>query len=233
MTAEALMQAPDTVVRARLLSVGFAPPTEDRLELLGRLADALGEGLVTMALCESDLMTLAGEYERLFGPAGLCPPYEGLYEPDPFRETRELADIAGFYAAFGAEASGPARERPDHVGCELEFLAFLALRRATSDGGDPAAETAKAAEDAFLESHLGRWLPRFCADVQEVTREPLYASLAGVGSRFCERELLERALEVEFMGPRRRRGGEGTPDELACGVAAPTRLLQIHGRAFD
>jgi len=233
MTATMTSSVLETAAHARLLSIGFSAPTEARLRQLEQLAAGLDHEDVIAALRATELVALAGEHERLFGPVGVCPPYEGLYEPDPFRETRQLADVAGFYSAFGAEASGPAHERPDHVGCELEFLAFLVLRRANGEPSPEAADTAAAAENAFLRDHLGRWLGRFCEDVLAATEDRLYRSLAASGTSFIKQELTARGLDVKAAGPRRRRGGTQN-QELACGdgcgTATAGALLQIHGQ---
>ncbi|HEX5950542.1 MAG TPA: molecular chaperone TorD family protein, partial [Actinomycetota bacterium] len=57
-----------------------------------------------------------------------CP----LYETDHvgrevWRQAADLADLGGFYRAFGLEESG---ERVDHASVELEFLHVLAYKRA-------------------------------------------------------------------------------------------------------
>lgn len=222
----------DTAARARLLALGFAPPTADGLERLRALSARLGERELTAALDGTDPLSVATEHFRLFGSNGTCPPYQGLYEADPFRETRQMADLAGFYGAFGAEPEGPIHERPDHVGCELEFLAFLSLGReaAREDGNPELEETCREAEDAFLRDHLGRWLGRFCLDLAEATDHPVFGALAGVGTRFVSRETARRGLEILQVGPRRTQRSQVEQDDVTCGaVAAESPLLQVHG----
>ena len=227
----------ETAAYARLLALGFAPPTADGLLRLADLAGRLGEKEIVAALEEAGLVQLSAEHARLFGPNGVCPPYQGLYEVDPFRETRQLADLAGFYAAFGADAEGPVHERPDHVGCELEFLAFLELNRqaASEDENTDLEETCRETEDVFLHDHLGLWLGRFCSDLAEATDHPVFGALAAVGGRFVEEELDRRGLVVEPVGPRRSQRSPAEQDEVTCGdaagvVAGKSPLLQIHGK---
>ncbi len=62
-------------------------------------------------------------------------PYETEYTtPDALYKAHQLADIAGFYRAFGLEMSTENRERPDHLAAELEFMHFLALKEAQAMG---------------------------------------------------------------------------------------------------
>lgn len=223
----------ETVAHARLLALGFAPPTADGLERLRDLAERLGEPDLATALSSADPQLVASEHLRLFGPNGACPPYQGLYEADPFQETRQMADLAGFYAAFGAEPEGPVHERPDHIGCELEFLAFLCLGRdaAREDGNPELEQTCLEAEDAFLRDHLGRWLGRFCLDVAEATSDPIYTALAAAGARFAADELARRGLDVRLVGPRRSQRSQVEEDDVTCGAAAAeSPLIQIHGK---
>ncbi len=122
-----------------------------------------------------------------------CPPFETEYLPsrDAFQRAQELADIAGFYQAFGLQPAPRRGLRPDHVALELEFVAFLLEKirmicspavpaggrrrrsRAASTPDRPAAETAtrgeheKICRDAlrsFMTDHVAWWIPAFtCA----------------------------------------------------------------------
>jgi TorA maturation chaperone TorD len=125
-------------------------------------------------------------------------------ELDPIRQGRQMADVAAFYGAFGAEANGPAFERPDHAGCELEFLAFLELRRLEGTGDDSVLAGEIAA--AFLEDHAGRWLPTFLADVRGASDAmPFFRALADFGLRVVRAELERRGIEVTPVRQQRSR----------------------------
>lgn len=211
---------------ARLLSIGFSPPDAATVGELGELASALSEeahdaSLRDLAAALSDPAEAAElplEYEALFGGQVPCPPYEGSYEPDPFRGTRQMADAAGFYRAFGAQPSGPAAERPDHIACQLEFLAFVEARHFTADaaGESDEAQICADAADAFVHSHLARFMVPFCRSVEETTNSTVYRSLARVGARFIAEETRRRGITPRDV-PRPPRTAVEV-DEVTCGA---------------
>jgi TorA maturation chaperone TorD len=223
---------------SRLLSLGFSAPDDETLEQLRRLTvlaartvaePGLAECLADLehALDDDDVLDeLERAYEELFGGAVRCPPYEGSYEADPIRSSREMADVAGFYRAFGAAPSGPVAERPDHAGCELEFLSFLAARRLEAEeaGRADEASVCREAEDAFLLDHLGRWLPAFCREVARETPSGAQRLLAVAGERFVVAELARRRLEPRPSAGRVRTAVEN--DEVTCGLDSTNRLVQ-------
>ncbi len=135
---------------------------EDVAHLPAILAE-LGLQVPAPAIPTSDLAALQAAHRRSFGLAGsLC--YETEYGlPHEFRQSQELADISGFYRAFGFRLGGARRERPDHLAVELEFMYALALKQAYALHGGAAAQ-AQICVDAqmrFLQDHLGRWLELF------------------------------------------------------------------------
>lgn len=214
----------------RLLSLGFAPPAEETLAEVEALADALvqlGAPLeveeLLAALRSSDRADLVAEYQSLFGGGVAVAPYEGSYELDPLRQGRQMADIAGFYRAFGADPHGPAAERPDHVGCELEFLAFLELKQLVESetGDDDGARLADEIAETFLDDHAGRWLPSFFAEVRlaAASGSP-FAALAAVGEGLVAAELERRALSPSPLPRRRPATLPVERDSFDCGTAA-------------
>jgi putative dimethyl sulfoxide reductase chaperone len=190
-----------TAAAWRLLSLGFSVPSEEGLEEVEALAEALRErggrdeelDALLGVLRVASLDELAARHQALFGGTVLVAPYEGSYELDPVRQGREMADVAAFYRAFGAEAHGPAHERPDHAGCELEFLSFLELRRLETTGED--AELAGEILSAFLRDHAGRWLPTFFADVRAAAVSPFHSALAALALRVVREELERYGVE--------------------------------------
>lgn len=217
----------------RLLSLGFTPPTEETVAEV----EVLAEGLLEVersqeiedllsALARSTTEGLASQYFGLFGGTVRVPPYEGSYELDPIRQGRQMADVAAFYRAFGAEPGGPASERPDHAGCELEFLSFLELRRLAAVEGEEDVELLDEISASFLTDHAGRWLPTFFAAVREAaSRAPVYRALGSLGERTLGDELARRSLEPATL-PRRHSQLSVEADSFECGApdAAPRRF---------
>ncbi len=212
----------------RLLSLGFTAPTEETLAEMCVLAEALAElpdaapefaDLVSV-LHSTKVERLSAVYQGLFGGKVQVPPYEGSYELNPIRQGRQMADIAAFYRAFGAEAHGPAAERPDHVGCELEFLAFLELRRlaAVEEGDETGAEIVDEITTTFLGDHASRWLPGFFATLYEAAaHSTVHRTLAVLGAGALEGELLRRGIEPAPL-PRRHARHAVEADSLECGA---------------
>jgi TorA maturation chaperone TorD len=129
---------------------------------------------------------LRADYDRVFGLvyARECPPYETEYCPtaEPFYRAQQLADVAGFYRAFGLTGARALPERPDHVANELEFMAVLFLKdRLAADRAGPEATdrtaVCAAARAAFFSEHLAWWVPSFTAGLRRKAGDGLYAAL--------------------------------------------------------
>lgn len=170
------------------LSTVFRRPSPGIIESLG---SPVGSRTLSLAACvlsgnsDSDLSraarrlpgcvtqegALAGAYDRLFGhtPRGRVCPYEMEYGADElFRQAHELAEIAGYYRAFGLQPRPGVGERIDHIGCECEFVSFLCCKEAflidllaaSADVDAAQADTLEAtqlAQRSFLRRHLARF----------------------------------------------------------------------------
>ena len=152
----------------------------------------------------------ATEHRAVFGHvvAHGCPPYETEWgRRHVFGQSQELADIRGFYAAFGVR---PRRggERPDHVACQLEFLSLLALKEAIAIARGEAEHRAVCvdAERRFLADHIGRWLPALAGQIERRHPGCGYAAVgalaaAVVGDHARDRGVLPQALDPDDIVP--------------------------------
>jgi DMSO reductase family type II enzyme chaperone len=141
--------------------------------------------------------SLEEQYIGTFGHVTVpdCPLYEtACGMGDAFLQPQTLADLAGFYRAFGLEMAGDARERADHLTVELEFMHYLAYREAHAleHHGEERTGIIRDAERRFLEAHLGRWAPVLARAVSARAEGAL-----GAAARLLERLL---AHEVERWG---------------------------------
>ncbi len=130
-----------------------------------------------------NLSQLASEYTRSFGHtlSTECPPYETQYQyAHIFQQTQGLADIAGFYRAFGLEVSDSAGERLDHITVELEFMDFLAYKHAYAmvHHGEEQVKICLDGLKKFMKEHLGRWVPTFATHLARKAGEGFYKELA-------------------------------------------------------
>jgi putative dimethyl sulfoxide reductase chaperone len=162
------------------LALALAYPDEEALTRLDALiADlsnhalaesrGLGQALrrLQAARAEVEADRLAPVHFVLFEGSVLCSPHETEYVRDPFAKAAQLADIAGFYSAFGLKVSNTHHSTPDEIGAELEFMAMLTRKEAFAalQGWDDRAGIARDAGRKFLEGHLGRWTGAFASDL--------------------------------------------------------------------
>jgi len=160
--------------------------------LLGNLADLLAEVCaaaaeharrmqVSASRCSPEELLV--EHARLFvGPQRvIAPPYGSVYLEEGRRVMGDSTVKAlQAYQEAGLHLDSDFKELPDHIAVELEFVYYL-----TAKGVD--AETAGSVEEAnrhflarevFLEQHLRRWVPSFCARIAEGTENDFYRGLA-------------------------------------------------------
>ena len=198
----------------RLLSVAFLYPDgalvlglkeglSEMKAILPHLSDGeaagLKEALTAISSQDLSLDALRDEYRQTFGHtiSQECPPYETQYgSAHLFQQAQGLADIAGFYRAFGLEVSDRAKERLDHIAVELEFMGFLAFKEAyaLTHHGEEKASICREAQRKFLEEHLARWAPLFAKLLGRKAQEGFYRELASFLEAFITAEC--RSLEV-------------------------------------
>lgn len=127
--------APPRAIALRLVSTGFGYPDAawrvrfDALMQAARNTRAVptaGLNKLEKALDAVTPSELEGQHFRLFGPAPVCPLELAFHATkDPNGQSKTIADLAGFYKAFGVESA----ERADGLPAILEFLAYLEIKR--------------------------------------------------------------------------------------------------------
>jgi len=155
-------EIPDLVARARVLSDIWSD--SDAEALCKGHHDAFDES--------SGDRSAATEMDQLDGPPQL-----------ELTRTFEMADVAGFYKAFGVEAFGvevgPGGERVDHITTELEFMNLLAVKESIAlqqEGEGEHAQICRDASRSFLRDHLGRWVRPFAEKLEAAAAAPSYSA---------------------------------------------------------
>jgi TorA maturation chaperone TorD len=151
---------------------------------------------LSAAFCEFDPPAaerlLAAEHTRLFVlPSGVLP-HEAVFLDENRRlGGRVTESVRRFYREAGAEASEQCLELPDHVGVELEFMAFLCGIEAQLRQQADAAGLRRCVElqERFLAAHLGRWHTPFCEKLAAESRSDVYRALARLTLAFLDVEL--------------------------------------------
>lgn len=193
------------------------PITEAGCQCLGLAGPGHG-GAPVAGLSEADLKRA---HAASFGLAmsKQCPPYETEYgQAHIFEKTQTLADIAGFYRAFGLELAKGARDRPDHLAFELEFMEFLCLKQAFAERmGHPPEQIdlCRNAQRAFLDAHLGCWAFSLAERIIKKSPTGVYAGLAGLLEEFLSHELAAMGL-ARHADPFLNEGDKDRIDDGAC-----------------
>jgi TorA maturation chaperone TorD len=188
------------------------------LELVDRVGEVEPLGTLGTVWRGADEDALRVAYSRLFLGCAPCPPNETAWG-DARRLTgvaAELADIQGFYRAFGFQLADDSRDMPDHVCAELEFLAVLLVKIAYARmlGWRDAGEVAEHAARSFLEQHPGRWAGTFAERVRELGAPSPYRESADAVAALirteCEQHGARPAAPVSTAGLERE------PEEFTC-----------------
>jgi TorA maturation chaperone TorD len=142
------------------------------------------------------LDTLAVDFTSLFhGPGGHIAPYESVQTG---RDGGELNGRAATAVRDAIETSGfyvdpEARQLPDHISVELEFMAELAREESSAwaQSDIAAAGDRVVRQSEFVKNHLQEWVPEFCRKVRERASSQFYSEIAGLLADLVKRERAE------------------------------------------
>ena len=204
-----------------VLALGLTYPSEASRERLADLVADLADhevvkayGLAPRLAAITEALDLTGvedlqlEHNHLFLGQVLCSPHETEYERDTFSKASQLADIAGFYNAWGLQTSDVRRTMPDFIGTELEFLAMVTRREAYAmlRGWANRRKLARESVQAFMQTHPGRWVNAFAADLREVTSESpagsFYSAIARLLEQFVVMDIAAAGVMPAVLGMR-------------------------------
>lgn len=173
------------------------------------------------AALDAENETIEATYRQLFGLTAIsqhCPPCEIEYESNPdvaFRSQR-LADVAGFYQAFGLQVSPRVGERLDHITVEAEFLYLMLAKEAAAlqVRNQEGAGVSRDVRLKFFQEHVGWWLPAFSRVLSRIAPAGYYKELATLTAGMSA---LERAsLGLPRLSPRIVPKPSGTEAQAAC-----------------
>lgn len=214
-------EANETLARSltyRLLSQAFAYPTPDSVHQLLEEDLPLATGVSALlpedvrlaldecaaALEDMTYVRLEAAYGQVFSHVHSvdAPMFETDYTVrDVWRQSRELADLGGFYRAFGMEE---ADERQDGVCVELEFLHLVSYKAAWAivQADREHAETCRLANEGFLADHALKWIPGFAARVSVLGTGGPYGAVGRLTRVFLAAEAERFGLPiVEALEP--------------------------------
>lgn len=120
------------------------------------------------------------DFAHLFSEEGHLHPYESLYHYPMGEEPRlwgkATGEVQKFFQSVGLMIDEEIDLIPDHLSAELLFMSYLI------DNG--LIEHQK----SFLQKHLLRWVPEFCAQVQRHAHTSFYRNIAALLSELIVSE---------------------------------------------
>ena len=134
---------------------------------------------------------LREEYDKLFRSDEIWLYGAEYTAKNEFQRVECLADIMGFYKAFGVE---PRCDRPDALECELEFMHYLifknirAVENPVKQGGEDRSAVCLEAQSKFFNRHLYAPANRISELVISKTQSNFYAGGAEKLLEFMEAE---------------------------------------------
>lgn len=178
----------------KLLAECYHPPDDE----LGALLDEAQENALDLEvetleeLLPDDLETLRVDHAKLFvGPFEvIAPPYGSVYLEERGEVMGDTTiEVMSQYREEGLDIG--LDEPADHVAAELEFLYYLVAKEleALAESDLEGATDYLRKQETFLDSHLGRWIAEFAADVEANAETEFYRELARETATFVEDDL--------------------------------------------
>ena len=239
----------------RVFALAFQAPTDVRLRAMGghegftvledafRCLDpgasrAMADDFARLRRARRCAEALAPEYFRVFGHTtrGLACPCETEYGDDrTFRQPQQLADISGYYLAFGLTPPAASDVRQDHVACECEFMAFLSLKDAhftavpdRTAEAEETLETTRGAMHTFLRDHLSQFGRAFASRLSAEENGSYYSAWGSLFARFLDGECARAGIAG---GPTELAVRTELIDDAPMACGSGDELIQIQRRS--
>jgi nitrate reductase assembly molybdenum cofactor insertion protein NarJ len=157
---------------------------------------------------QSLLLSKPIEYSRILGGTGACADGEISYRTAS-PSGLLLADIAGFYTAFGFPHPQGGEEKPDHIAVELEFVGFLYAKEALARNTEKTeeAQITQKGRNSFLQDHVSQWVSSFAEALASQDPEGFHTLAAKMVVRAVGEEVpvqpaqRTREEEISFQCP--------------------------------
>jgi len=147
------------------------------------------------------LTDLAVDYAKVFLGAGIAEgtvayPYESVYtSPEHLVMQKARDQVLDLYREFGLDKEENLDIFEDHLGLELEFMAFLCKegKEALHCEDYEKVEALLQTQSLFLEKHLLNWISPFCDDILKCSESEFYKAVAKMtrGYLTLEQEILQ------------------------------------------
>ena len=200
----------------KTLSLGLAYPEENNWAMIAKqfkISEDLFEGEMLSRLNSfKEYFTknrhriddIKSEYLNIFDVGRKISPYETEYMTEKLsRKPFELADIAGFYTAFGLSVTEGMRNKEalDHISIELEFMAILEWKElcALENGQEENVKIVKDAKLKFLQEHLMKWAFFFCRQIYGLEGDGFFIRLARLLELVLILECKRYSLDVSIF----------------------------------
>ncbi len=163
-------------------------------EYLGKESENIRETATAMIdAFNKEKNTLEYEYVNVFGHtlSKKTSPYEleHLQNQEIFYKTQSLADISGFYKAFGLQVG--VKERVDFISVEAEFLSYLIVKELLARQKNLDAEKIEVTRNAqrdFFKDHFAGWTAKFAKNVIAQANISFYHNAGKYLQRFIKTE---------------------------------------------
>ena len=158
-----------------LLQTAFGTAAEKVFDELSGLTPHSALAEVRRCALSFDTSDWCDEHCRMFDGATACPLNQASYIRRD--KGKILGDVSGFYKAFGFANALNTGERPDHLLCQLEFVAMLlALASRAPDASSK--EVVTDALQQFAREHMHDWLPAVCWQMCEETQTEYFGAVS-------------------------------------------------------